>query len=165
MCHDDSGGEQNIMEVDYTGYVIEIPYYKADSIKHEYKIMSVAEGASIFNVAFSKFQNENFLCLSINRQNEPISLNSFDIESSGKDMKRVLQFAIMLNANSIMIGCRREQEDLTPNPDDVKLANKFVKVSAIFKIQIFDYILINGDKWFSFSKANLLEKKGLQKDV
>jgi DNA repair proteins len=75
------------------------------------------------------------------------------------DPRKMLLAALRTNAYAICIARNDCGQGLTPNNSDTKLLNKAIQVARLFKIDVWDYVIVGKTEFFSFRKHGLLGNK------
>lgn len=98
---------------------------------------------------------ENFVVIALNSNHEVISLRTVSVGTINKTVihsREVFRFAILENAESIIISHNHPSGNVAPSDDDdVFTTEKLRKASKIIGIPILDHIII-GNGYYSFNE-------------
>lgn len=68
----------------------------------------------------------------------------------------VLKVALLANATAVIVGHNHPSGDPTPSADDIRVTQRIKSASDIIGVELFDHIVIAGDRYFSFKESGLL---------
>lgn len=139
---------------------IKIRFQKEYLVNEFEEIMCTEVAIRIFTKAFLVAPLEEFLVLNLNKNNEPILINTLNLvhaENNKLNIKDLLRLPISVNANSIQIARYLHSNDIEPTSFDIDLAQEIKTSLELVGIQCFDYLLIGcNNNWLSFVKSELM---------
>lgn len=84
-----------------------------------------------------------------------ITLSSGDSASTSFNLNEALKFALMADARFVIFAHNHIDGDVMPSSEDVKATKALVQKFAFNKIAVFDHIITNGEKEFSFRDLDI----------
>jgi DNA repair protein RadC len=131
------------------------------------KVCDAGEALKIGRAIVQEYHRENFVALFLDVKNRVIAARvMFQGGAAGCSVyvQEVIKYALLCNAQGIIILHNHPSGDVTPSGPDVKLTVDLFKAAKLMEISLHDHIIIDGDatKWYSFSDAgNMAEiRKG-----
>lgn len=97
-------------------------------------------------------EKENFVVIALNTNNEVISIRTVSVGTINASLvhsREVFRFAILENANSIILSHNHPSGNLQPSNEDISTTRKLKQSAEIIGIPILDHIII-GDGYYSF---------------
>ena len=70
--------------------------------------------------------------------------------------REVLKVALLANATGVIVGHNHPSGDPTPSRDDIQVTQRLKSASDIVGIELFDHLVVAGDRYFSFKDSGLL---------
>lgn len=101
---------------------------------------------------------ENFVVIALNTNHEVISLRTVSIGTINNTVihsREVFRFAILENAQSIIISHNHPSGNVSPSDNDIFTTEKLKKSSEIIGIPILDHIII-GNGYYSFNENEII---------
>lgn len=101
---------------------------------------------------------ENFVVIALNTNHEVISLRTVSIGTINNTVihsREVFRFAILENAQSIIISHNHPSGNILPSDNDIFTTEKLKKSSEIIGIPIIDHIII-GNGYYSFIENEII---------
>lgn len=101
---------------------------------------------------------ERLVCIYLNTKCEVIEkkiISIGTINSTSFDFKKVLRWALKLNAIYIVLVHNHPTGDPIPSKQDIQATKEAVKASSMFDIKIIDHVIIGDNKYFSFKEKNI----------
>lgn len=100
---------------------------------------------------------ENFVVIALNANNEVISIRTVSVGTINASLvhsREVFRFAILENANSIILSHNHPSGNLQPSNEDISTTRKLKQSAEIIGIPILDHIII-GDGYYSFVQNDI----------
>ena len=97
---------------------------------------------------------ENFIVVSLDTKNQPISINICHIGSLNSSIvypREVMKSAILSNAASIIVGHNHPSGNVVPSREDIEVTKRLVEAGKIIGIEVLDHIIV-GDEDFTSLK-------------
>ena len=135
---------------------------RIDSQKKWYsnkKISSPEDIADIFIPLLRDEMKEKFLVVCLNSANKIIKYETISIgnlNSSVVHAREVFKVAIENNSASIILLHNHPSGNPAPSAGDINITKKLVEAGKIIDIQVFDHVIIAGNKYESFVGKRLL---------
>ena len=100
---------------------------------------------------------ENFVVVALNTNSEVISIRTVSVGTINASLvhsREVFRFAILENANSIILSHNHPSGNLQPSNEDISTTRKLKQSAEIIGIPILDHIII-GDGYYSFVQNDI----------
>lgn len=97
---------------------------------------------------------ELFVVLALDARNRPIGTNIVSMGSLSASLvhpREVFKFAILANANALILAHNHPSGDSGPSQDDIELTKRLQKAGAIMGIEILDHLIL-GEHWQSLKE-------------
>jgi DNA repair protein RadC len=123
------------------------------------KITTPKDIASIFIPILRDEVKEKFIVVCLNSSNKVIKyevISVGNLNSSIVHPREVFRVAIDNNSANIIILHNHPSGNPEPSNEDITVTKKLVESGGILDIQVFDHIIIAGDKFTSLVERNLL---------
>jgi DNA repair protein RadC len=96
----------------------------------------------------NNLDRETMIVMALNTRNRIIGVNTVSIgtlDSALCHPREVFKFAILANANQIMLAHNHPSGDTTPSSDDIELTKRLVKAGELIGIELTDHVIIGFD--------------------
>jgi proteasome lid subunit RPN8/RPN11 len=70
--------------------------------------------------------------------------------------REIFKVALLANARAVIVGHNHPSGDPTPSADDIQVTQRIKSAGAIVGIELFDHIVIAGDRYVSFQERGLI---------
>ena len=123
-------------------------------------MLTRSAGAGEYAVSlFIGKQYENFyvICLDAqNRVNYADCVHKGTINEAPVYPRLILEAALKHHAHSVILAHNHPGGTLRPSVADIDVTKKIAAALKPISIQVVDYIIVGGDKYFSFAESDLL---------
>ena len=97
---------------------------------------------------------ELFVVLALDARNRPIGTNIVSIGSLSASVvhpREVFKFAILANANALILAHNHPSGDPEPSQDDREITKRLQEAGTLMGIEILDHLIL-GESWLSFKE-------------
>ncbi len=115
--------------------------------------------ADIFIPLLRDEVKEKFIVISLNSANKIIRYNTISVgnlTSSVVHPREVYKIAIENNSASIILIHNHPSGNSEPSRADIQITKKLIEAGKILDIQVFDHIIIGGNKYYSFVEKRII---------
>ncbi len=122
-------------------------------------ITSPADVADIFIPLMRDEVKEKFIVISLNSANKIIRYNIISVgnlTSSVVHPREVYKIAIENNSASIILMHNHPSGNIEPSSEDINITKKLVDAGKILDINVYDHIIIGGNKFYSFIEKRII---------
>lgn len=122
-------------------------------------IVSPSDVADIFIPLMRDEVKEKFIVISLNSANKIIRYNIISVgnlTSSVVHPREVYKIAIENNSASIILMHNHPSGNPEPSGEDIQITKKLVEAGKILDINVFDHIIIGGNKYTSFVENRII---------
>jgi len=101
---------------------------------------------------------ELFVVLALDARNRPIGTNIVSMGSLSASLvhpREVFKFAILANANALILAHNHPSGDSEPSRDDTALTKRLQQAGEIMGITILDHLIL-GEDWTSLNEKGLI---------
>ena len=119
------------------------------------KILQASHAAEILRSLYEQGQiehKEKMWVIALNTSNQFIGtmlLSEGGLNATVVDPKIVFQFALLANANSIIIGHNHPSGNLLPSDSDIKISKQLEKAAEVFDMKMLDSIIVTEEGFAS----------------
>ena len=102
---------------------------------------------------------ESFIIVALNRANKVISysvISQGGLTGTVADPRMIMQFALAMNACSLILAHNHPSGSLKPSRADEDLTKKISEAAAYFDIRVLDHIIVTGEGYYSFADEGLI---------
>lgn len=107
----------------------------------------------------SDADREHFVVIALSAKLEPIGWHIAHIGTLSISVvhpREVFKFAILANAERILVCHNHPSEDPSPSDADLQITNLLSDAAKILKIDLLDHIIVTREDCFSFAENNML---------
>lgn len=123
------------------------------------KISSPSDIAEIFIPLLKDEVKEIFIVVCLNSSNKIIKfekISTGNLNSSVVHPREVFKVAIENNSANIILIHNHPSGNIEPSSEDIRLTKKMVEAGKILEIQVFDHIIIGGNKFTSMVEQRII---------
>ena len=111
---------------------------------------------------------EMFVVMSLDGQNKPTNVSIVSIGTSVSaiaDVREVYKYALLSNANKIILAHNHPSGSLKPSKEDLEVTERLVVAGRLLNIKINDHIIISDNGYYSMrrSNSNIFETKKIER--
>jgi DNA repair protein RadC len=134
---------------------------KDGSLKYEGAGKSVQSSQEVFDIFreyFKSLDREHMAVIALDTNGGVIGLNTVaigDLNSTIVHPREVYKFAILANANSIILAHNHPSGNLQPSEEDCKLTQRFADAGSLLGIELLDSLVIADDSYTRITFFNL----------
>lgn len=133
--------------------------YREDKLENVSKLSCLNDCIIYLKNLLSDLNNEMFLMLTLDSNEKLIRCNKMTIGSVNKvhiNVRNVLEQALQDRAVNIVLAHNHPSGNLSPSEDDLKVTQKIINSLSYADINVYDHIIIAGDKHYSFASERIL---------
>ncbi len=104
---------------------------------------------------FDQFDQEELWVLLLNNKNwitHQVMVYRGTVNSVLIRTVELFKAAIRVNAPALILSHCHPSTDPTPSPEDIEVTRQAVEVAALLGIELFDHLIIGGEKWISLRR-------------
>lgn len=122
-------------------------------------ISSTTDLVHIFTTIYAQTTTECIYTVFLNRKHEILEMTRMSEGTSSHvtlSPHKLFQDALRFNASAIILAHNHTGHTLFPSNEDMHMTKTLIQWGAILRIPLVDHIIINGEKYFSFSEEGLI---------
>lgn len=125
--------------------------------------ISLTNPQSVADYLFEFFRDsyrEEFIILILDTKNRVTMTKTISLGSINQTLvhpREVFRFAILNNANSIILGHNHPSGDPTPSKEDILITNRLIKAGQLIGIQVLDHFIIGNMAYVSLKEKKIIE--------
>lgn len=132
---------------------------KQEEVSRKPKILGAEHVAKYLQTIFTDQNQELFVVLFINRQNEIIAeevMFKGGVSATIVDSKVIFRAACNHLASAIIVAHNHPSNNRTPSEADKKITQQLKKAGELLDILVLDHLVITADDYFSFASEGLI---------
>lgn len=125
--------------------------------------ISITNPSSVADYLYEYYRDsyrEEFVILLLDTKNKVTYTKTVSLGSLNQTLvhpREVFRFAIMHNANSIILSHNHPSGDPTPSKEDIMITRRLIEVGNLIGIKVLDHIIIGDNKYISLREKELIE--------
>jgi len=134
-------------------------YYLRGKVKKENLLKCGPELINYLKMSMGEMRDEAFKTVFLNIQSEVIeieTINTGTLDQSVVYPRKIIERAIFHNAAALIFVHNHPSGSIRPSYADKELTNLLVSAAAVMDIEVYDHLIIAGDKYFSFRDGGLI---------
>lgn len=141
--------------------VVSIKLVKERTMSYETKKCSSSTiAAKILQNYIGEADREHFVAIALDTKLNVNAIQTISIGSLNSAIvhpREVFKFAILSNANSILVGHQHPTGDPTPSDEDIKITQRLIETGKVIGIDVVDHIILgDSDRYLSMRDQNKL---------
>ena len=139
--------------------------YRQDKLESIATISCLSQCIDYLKNLLFDLTNEEFLMLSLDSNGNLLRstrMNRGSVNHVHVDVRSILEQALKDRAVNIVIAHNHPSKDPTPSRADLTATQSIINSLAYLEINVFDHIIVSGDKYYSFSQHGIIDE--LKKD-
>lgn len=128
-------------------------------LKEKERITSSRDSYEILYSRMGDLSYEQFWVMTLNRANKVIGVHQISdggLTGTIADPRRIFVTALQDKATGIVLCHNHPSGNVNPSSPDIELTKKIKESGKLLDIQIFDHIIIGGDRYYSFADEGML---------
>lgn len=138
--------------------VVSLKMTKDKELRNKYGKIDTPETAyNLLRGLMEDSDREMFVVMSLDNQNRPTNISVISIgtvTSALADVREVYKYALMSNANKIILAHNHPSGSLKPSKDDLEITQRLVIAGQLLNITINDHIIISENGCYSMRRNN-----------
>lgn len=138
--------------------VVSLKMTKDKELRNKYGKINTPEIAyNLLRGLMEDSDKEMFVVMSLDNQNRPTNISVISIgtaTSALADVREVYKYALMSNANKIILAHNHPSGSLEPSKDDLEITQRLVVAGQLLNISINDHIIISESGCYSMRRNN-----------
>lgn len=124
--------------------------------------ISLDSPKTVANFLYEHFRDsfkEEFCILLLNTKNHVIAVQTVSIGTLNQSLvhpREVFRYAILKNANSIILSHNHPSGDPTPRREDILVTERLIKAGEYIGIKVIDHIIVGNARYISLREKDLI---------